>query len=582
MPFTSKIVQMNKFTREVMKCRSEYLRFQRSSIGLYANVCAGALAFVDVWLLQCRLSAWLLSRFVRPEIAFCFVVAVLVVCSLNLITATVQYGRILWASYDVSLSPKQKVMLGIERHDESLFRTCTSFSYPTEENSFSKSTSGSLLFPSGKNGSSKKASTASPDLSSEQHEEKGKRLQSRRRFVNRKFYSSVAPNSTTILARAAFNRALATLRKAQSNPVTTDGGRFIRSRDQIRAEWARRSQGLDVSHKSHSLLSTASSSSDMSHLMSQSPSGASWKSSDSWLFVEAQKSREQLSPASIGREVSPFMNGKRNMSKDLSLNNYVAKPAMAKSSTPKTEPCSLNTTLKKFSLSEERLALYAENLRLWISVTILKPLVGEVDRINEVFAELSRPDVKVGESPVTTLQSILTARSEQLSTLASVIRYLEISTNQEYLVGRIRCLAKDSAIAEYKWNAGGSFGQKSWDEHLPTDTEILFHLFCTFLDNQLPVSPLCLDGRTFSAEHVAKAPNVPCPCASTLCIYQTSVNPPHFQLIQGIEWHDMGKGKNNFFYTIILFLQALKVQRGAFLDQVNLGPSGLNLLWIFQ
>ncbi|CDW55250.1 transmembrane protein 209 [Trichuris trichiura] len=428
--------------------------------------------------------------------------------------------------------------------------------------------------------SSKTTPVPSPSSSSSQNENERKPLQIRRRFVNRKFYSSVAPSSTAILAKAAFNRALATLRRAQGNPVAMDAGRFIRSREQIRAEWAKRSQAMDVSHKSTSLLSTTSGSADMSSFLSQS--GASWKSADSWLFIEAQKSRQQLSPAAIDEKVSPFLNGKRRVtSENFAYNKYAAKPAITKSSTPKVEPCNLNVTLEKFALSEERLAIYAERLRLWISVTILQPLVEEIDRINEIFAELSRPDVKVGVSPVTTLQSMLIAKSEQLSTLAPLIRYLEISTNQEYLLERLRSLAKDNAIAEYKWNAGGRFGQKPWDEHLPTDTEILFHLFCTFLDNQLPISPLCLDGRTFSAEHVARAPNVPSTGPSTLCIYQAAVNPPHFQLIHGNEWYDVGKGRKNFLYTIILFLQALKMHRGAYLDQVNLGPSGLNMLWIF-
>ncbi|KHJ46813.1 clathrin adaptor complex small chain [Trichuris suis] len=461
---TSKIVQMNQFTNDVMKCRSEYLRFQRSKIGVYANLFIGALSLIDIKLLRCRLSAHFLKPFIPPEFTYYLIVSVLVICLLNLATAVLQYGRILWASYDVALSPKQKAMLGIG---------------------------------------------------------------------------------------------------CQGNPVAMDGGRFIRSRDQIRSEWVKRSQTMDVSHKSASLLSTTSgSAADMSSFMSRS--GASWKSADSWLFIEAQKSRQELSPVTISEKGSPFLSGKRQVtSKDF------AKPAITKSSTPKVEPCSLNVTLEKFALSEERLAVYAERLRLWIFVTILQPLVEEMDRINQIFVELSRPDVKVGVSPVTTLQSMLIAKSEQLSTLAPLIRYLEISTNQEYLVERLRSLAKDSAIAEYKWNAGGRFGQKPWDEHLPTDTEILFHLFCTFLDNQLPISPLCLDGRTFSAEHVAKAPNVPCTGPSTLCIYQAAVNPPHFQLIHGNEWHDVGKGKKNFLYTIILFLQALKLHRGAFLDQMT-------------
>jgi hypothetical protein len=58
-------------------------------------------------------------------------------------------------------------------------------------------------------------------------------------------------------------------------------------------------------------------------------------------------------------------------------------------------------------------------------------------------------------------------------------------SNQEYLVNRIKELAKGSCLANYKWDSGSN----ETDEHTPVDSAILFHLFCVYFDSQLYRSP---------------------------------------------------------------------------------------------
>lgn len=88
------------------------------------------------------------------------------------------------------------------------------------------------------------------------------------------------------------------------------------------------------------------------------------------------------------------------------------------------------------------------------------------------------------------------------------------------------------------------------------------HVFCTYLDSRLPPHPKYPDGKTFTSQHFLQTPDKPGtgargrpPSASgtasapsspavspnlsstdtsnenVFCIYQSSINPPHYELI---------------------------------------------------
>ncbi|GBP08832.1 Transmembrane protein 209 [Eumeta japonica] len=50
-------------------------------------------------------------------------------------------------------------------------------------------------------------------------------------------------------------------------------------------------------------------------------------------------------------------------------------------------------------------------------------------------------------------------------------------------------LAKGSCIADYRWNSGSEYHGLKWDEHLPTDSAILFHFVLCLFDTQLMPLP---------------------------------------------------------------------------------------------
>lgn len=62
--------------------------------------------------------------------------------------------------------------------------------------------------------------------------------------------------------------------------------------------------------------------------------------------------------------------------------------------------------------------------------------------------------------------------SHFMPSLATLIPFLEVTTNQEYLEKRIRELARAGCMSEFKWNGGSSYKGKEWDDSLPTDCSV--------------------------------------------------------------------------------------------------------------
>lgn len=130
-----------------------------------------------------------------------------------------------------------------------------------------------------------------------------------------------------------------------------------------------------------------------------------------------------------------------------------------------------------------------------------------MNSIDQSFKTRGFSDIQLGSVGLERLKK--TAENQQLVTLyipklPLLIPFLEMSTNQEYLVQRIKDLANGSCIADYRWNSGSSYKGLSWDEHLPTDSAIVFHLFCTYMDSQLRPLPQP-GGRPFYHRYVVLA-----------------------------------------------------------------------------
>ncbi|XP_072310907.1 transmembrane protein 209 [Eucyclogobius newberryi] len=231
----------------------------------------------------------------------------------------------------------------------------------------------------------------------------------------------------------------------------------------------------------------------------------------------------------------------------------------------------------------DRIDSWTAKLRNWISDTILVPLVKEIDSVNSLLRRMGSPELQIGEASMSSLKQAAVMKASFIPTINSIVLYLDITPNQEYLVERIRELAHSGCMSSFRWDRGGDLKNRKWDTDLPTDCAILMHVFCTYLDSRLPPHPKYPDGKTFTSQHFSHTPDKPDVTKENLfCIHQSSTAPPHYQLIYQGHVYSLPKGRNNLFHTILMFLYVIKTKESGMLGRVNLGLSGVNILWIFE
>lgn len=56
----------------------------------------------------------------------------------------------------------------------------------------------------------------------------------------------------------------------------------------------------------------------------------------------------------------------------------------------------------------------------------------------------------------------------------------------------------------YRWKFGSDYRGRRWDQDLPTDAQIVMHMFCTYMDFRLPTDARFPDGRTFTGLYFLK------------------------------------------------------------------------------
>ncbi|XP_068526273.1 transmembrane protein 209 isoform X2 [Anas acuta] len=225
---------------------------------------------------------------------------------------------------------------------------------------------------------------------------------------------------------------------------------------------------------------------------------------------------------------------------------------------------------------------WTAKFRNWINETILVPLVQEIESVSTQLRRMGCPELQIGEASISSLKQAALVKAPLIPTLNAIVQYLDLTPNQEYLVERIKELSQGGCMSSFRWNRGGDFKGRKWDTDLPTDSAIIMHVFCTYLDSRLPPHPKYPDGKTFTSQHFIQTPDKPDTSnENVFCIYQSSINPPHYELIYQRHVYNLPKGRNNMFHTLLMFLYIIKTKESGMLGRVNLGLSGVNVLWIF-
>ena len=103
--------------------------------------------------------------------------------------------------------------------------------------------------------------------------------------------------------------------------------------------------------------------------------------------------------------------------------------------------------------------------------------------------------------------------------LTALLPYLEVSSDQPYLLSRVRLLAKTGALSLFRWNGGGD----GWSDRLPSDAELLVHCLACYFDARLLTSAsMRLSGTTNpQAEVIISGP----PMLSNISLYCQAMKP---------------------------------------------------------
>ncbi|KAK0417411.1 hypothetical protein QR680_012993 [Steinernema hermaphroditum] len=264
----------------------------------------------------------------------------------------------------------------------------------------------------------------------------------------------------------------------------------------------------------------------------------------------------------------------------------------------KIAPLNNTGVFKKYELDDLFLRVCEDRMRVWVRNSVLKPLHDEITAFNELITkEKITPHIKVGHSSLDQLQQALNSCHILHSTvLPYLMPYLRVISNQEYLVKRVQQLASDIAMRDFKWQSGsdtpnGTEGKTvCWNEQLPTDSELVWHLFCVFMDTQMTPQSLALTEAdvqkpfTYPYTHSKNTRNAPIhKYAHAFYISMAASSPPHFQLYTdgGRTLVEYGKGSCNLFKILVLFFRHAQLFNNDSIDQIHLGSGSLNVSRIF-
>ncbi|KAF9581564.1 hypothetical protein BGW38_001377 [Lunasporangiospora selenospora] len=150
--------------------------------------------------------------------------------------------------------------------------------------------------------------------------------------------------------------------------------------------------------------------------------------------------------------------------------------------------------------------------------------------------------------------------------------------NRNYVVERLKAMGP--LLTHFIWNSNGvtwDGGRKRWASDLPTDAEIIMHLFTIYMDLLMPSHPNeGLSRFPFTYKHFVPVEGKPDRSVS-FQIKQTSRSPPNYSLVvEGSTWEIVSK-RLNVWYTLVIFVYLVMKEYGGYVDQINIGTRGIGL-----
>ncbi|CAF1231210.1 unnamed protein product [Adineta steineri] len=229
------------------------------------------------------------------------------------------------------------------------------------------------------------------------------------------------------------------------------------------------------------------------------------------------------------------------------------------------------TTIKwrKVRIDGPQLFVLRENMRKWLTKTILIPLTRDIENLNQSLIALGHTDITIGKTTTNEIKSFIRTctNSTLVSQLNEILPNFEIHSNQEYILSRIQILAR-TYMSGYNWKSG-----------VITDAELVFNLFCIYFDRRLTPDPRFLDGKVFRGNYVVRQAQLTNTARYPTGIFVYQEKPPIYKVLSNSEIHDVPAGDHNLLDCLLLFVECVNSTRNGHLGSLNLGASGVDILW---
>ncbi|KAJ1968025.1 hypothetical protein H4R34_006324 [Dimargaris verticillata] len=156
--------------------------------------------------------------------------------------------------------------------------------------------------------------------------------------------------------------------------------------------------------------------------------------------------------------------------------------------------------------------------------------------------------------------------------------------SRQYVIERIRALAMSGVVASYNSEGGArevtldGGSTKPWTSPpYPTDAQLLFHLFCAYMDLITPGASLEANGgRPFSFRYVVQADQEPNP-NQTLQIKQFARPPSHFAVLYERVCYEVPVRRDSLFFAVATFLLLAKEKEAGYLGLLNVNTKSVRL-----
>uniref|UniRef100_A0A6B2L9Q2 Uncharacterized protein n=1 Tax=Arcella intermedia TaxID=1963864 RepID=A0A6B2L9Q2_9EUKA len=224
-----------------------------------------------------------------------------------------------------------------------------------------------------------------------------------------------------------------------------------------------------------------------------------------------------------------------------------------------------NDLYRKLNIPNKKIEEWSATMKTWLVEAVLKPLNALIIQRTElrkkpISSQLAEQSNFVWERS--------TAYNEQ--ELSVISKFVQIeNADVDFVVERIKKLSENKWLMGYKTEVGENI----------SDTRILLHIFCTWMDLQMSQIDISTK-NPFSKRYFVMTPLKPESSNSKEVIYFVSKNPPHVNLFINGEMWEVPSGSNNLFDALCLFIWHIKETKNGHLQGTSL--KSLNLTEVVE